>query len=247
MSLVISHRGANLIAPENTLPAFEKALTYNVDGFENDVHATRDGHIVVCHDDLVDRTSNGKGLIAEFTLAELREMDFGGWFGPEFAGTKIPTLEEWFALCGGLKVINVELKRAPNGSTASAAAVIEMAKRMGLFGKLILSSFEMEMLEACKAADAEARTCLLFSPIDEVTEEAMDDPAAFGKAHGFYAYHPFVGILNEDFVEESHEAGILVNPWTVNQDFNLSLCRDWGCDAVITDNPELAMQIMYGA
>jgi len=245
--LVISHRGANRLAPENTLPAFEKSLEFGVDGFENDCHMTKDGHVVVIHDETVDRTSNGTGLVCEKTLAELRELDFGCWFSPAFAGTKIPTLEEWFALCGSLKVINVELKAAPDGSTASAAATIGMAKRMGLFGKLIISSFELEMLAACKAADPATRTCLLFSPITPITEEVVDDPVGFAKANDLYAYHPFMGMVTEDFVEECHEAGIVVNPWVVNQAHGLEALRNWGCDGVITDEPALAMKIISAA
>ena len=244
--LVISHRGANRLAPENTLIAFALALKLGVDGFENDCHMTRDGHVVVIHDETVDRTSNGTGFVCQMTLEELRGLDFGSWFSPEFAGTKIPTLEEWFGLCKGLKVVNVELKAAPDGSTASAPATIAMAKRMGLFDRLIISSFEMEMLDACKAADPAARACLLYSPVSPIAEEVVDDPAGFAKTRGLYAYHPFVGMLTEDFVEECHDAGIAVNPWVVNQDHNLEAARRWGCDAVITDEPALAVGMMHG-
>ena len=239
--LVISHRGANRLAPENTLIAFAMALKLGVDGFENDCHMTRDGHVVVLHDDTVDRTSDGAGLVCEKTLEELRALDFGGWFSPAFEGTRIPTLEEWFGLCKGLKVINVELKAAPGGSTASAPATIAIAKRAGLFNRLIISSFDMEMLEACKAADPTTRTCLLFSPITPITEDVVDDPAGFARTHDIYAYHPFVGMVTEDFVEECHDAGIVVNPWVVNQVHNLEALRKWGCDAVITDEPALAV------
>jgi len=243
---VISHRGANRLAPENTLPAFEKSLEFGVDGFENDCHMTADGHVVVIHDETVDRTSNGTGFVYQKTLAELRELDFGSWFSPEFAGTKIPTLEEWFGLCGSLKVINVELKRAPDGSTACAAATIVLAKKMGLFDRLIISSFDMEMLDACKAADPATRTCLLFSPVTPITEEVMDEPVAFAKAHDLYAYHPFVGMLGQDFIEECKDAGIVVNAWVVNQSHGINALRDWGCDGIITDEPELTMQLIYG-
>ena len=243
---VISHRGANMLAPENTLAAFEKALEFGVDGFENDCHMTADGHVVVIHDETVDRTSNGTGFVYQKTLAELRELDFGSWFSPDFAGTKIPTLEEWFGLCGSLKVINVELKRAPDGSTACAAATVAMAKKMGLFDRLIISSFDMDMLEACKVADPATRICLLFSPVTPITEEVMDEPVEFAKAHDLYAYHPFVGMLGHDFVEECQEAGIVVNAWVVNQAHGIETLRDWGCDGIITDEPELTIKIVYG-
>jgi len=245
MPLVISHRGANRLAPENTLAAFRKALEFGVDGFENDVHMTADGHLVVCHDDTVDRTSNGTGLICEQTFEQLRQLDFGGWFSPEFAGEKIPALEEFFELCGPLKVINVEIKRAPDGSTASAPAVVRLAKEMGVFDKLIVSSFEMDMLQACLAEDSRARVCYLYSPHSDECEEIVDDPAGFAKEYGLYAYHPFVMLASKDFIDECHEAGIVVNPYTINQAHGINALRDWGADGIITDEPELAMRLVY--
>jgi len=248
MAHVISHRGANRLAPENTLAAFRKSLEFGVDGFENDVHLTADGRLVVCHDDKVDRTSNGSGLLCEKSFGELRALDFGAWFSPEFAGEKIPALEEFFALCGPLKVVNVEIKRAPDGNTASGPAVVRMAKEMGVFDKLIISSFEMDMLQACLAEDPKTRICFLYAPnAEEVCEEIADDPAAFAKKHGLYAYHPFVMLVSPDFIEECHTAGIAVNPWTVNQDHAMEMLRDWGADGVITDEPDLAMRLIHGS
>jgi glycerophosphoryl diester phosphodiesterase len=247
MPHVISHRGANRLAPENTLAAFNKALEFGVDGFENDVHMTADGRLVVCHDDKVDRTSNGTGAICEKSFDELRALDFGGWFSPEFAGEKIPSLEEFFDLCGSLKVINVEIKRAPDGNTASAPAVVRMAKEMGVFDKLIVSSFEMDMLQACLAEDPQARVCFLYAPDrEEACEAIADDPDAFAKKHGLYAYHPFIMLVSEDYIEACHKAGLVVNPWTVNQDHAIEMLIEWGADGIITDEPELAMQLVYG-
>ena len=247
MPYVISHRGANRLAPENTLAAFKKSLEFGVDGFENDVHMTADGQLVVCHDDKVDRTSNGTGAICEMTFEALRALDFGGWFSPEFAGEKIPTLEEFFDLCGPLRVVNVEIKRAPDGSTAAAPAVVRLAREMGVFGKLIVSSFDMDMLQACLAEEPEARVCFLYAPNSgDVCDEVDEDPAGFAKKYGLYAYHPFVMQVTREYIDECHAAGIMVNPWTVNQSHGIELLRDWGADGIITDDPVLAMQIVYG-
>jgi len=246
MSLVISHRGANRYAPENTIPAFRKSLEFNVDGFENDVHLTSDGVLVVCHDDAVDRTSDGTGLICEKTFAELRALDFGGWFSPEFAGTKIPTLAEFFELCGSLKVVNVEIKQAVDGSIACAAAVVRLAREMGVFDKLIVSSFDMNMLQACLEEDAATRVCYLYAMDSEFCEEIMDDPGAFAKQYGLYALHPIVLMVSEGFIEDCHDGGVVVNPWTVSHDSAIAALRDWGADGIITDTPDLAMRIVYG-
>ena len=247
MPLVISHRGANRLAPENTLAAFRKALEFGVDGFENDVHLTADGHLVVCHDDTVYRTSNGCGLICEKSLDELRALDFGSWYSPDFAGEKIPTLKEFFELCGPLKVINVEIKRAPDGSTAAAAEVIRLAKAAGVFPRLIVSSFEMDMLQACLAEDPQTRVCFLYAPNSgDVCDEIHDDPAGFAQKHGLYAYHPFAMLASEEYIDECRAAGIAVNVWTVSQAHGIELLVDWEADGIITDDPGLAMQIVYG-
>ena len=107
MTKIIAHRGANRYAPQNTMPAFNKAIELGIDGFENDVHLTKDGYIVVCHNYTVDETSNGTGTITEMTLDELRALDFGVYFCSDFKGTKIPLLSEFFEICKGIEKINV--------------------------------------------------------------------------------------------------------------------------------------------
>ena len=90
--LVITHRGANRYAPQNTLPAFQRAVEIGTDGFETDVHITKDGHVVLCHNYTIDETSNGKGLISQMTLEELKNYDFGSYFSKKFAGTTTPLM-----------------------------------------------------------------------------------------------------------------------------------------------------------
>src|SRR5690606_40107102 len=105
--LRVAHRGARAEGPENTLAAIRLALEKGADGFELDVHRTRDGHLVVCHDETVDRTTDGTGAIGAMTLAELKRLDAGRWFDERFAGERIPTLDEVWALAeeaGGLQI-----------------------------------------------------------------------------------------------------------------------------------------------
>ena len=109
MTKIIAHRGASKAAPQNTLAAFKKAKAMGAHGFENDVHLTKDGVIVVCHNPTIDATSNGTGAICDMTLEELRQYDFGSYFSPEFAGEKIPTLK-FYEVAQGLEIVNVEIK-----------------------------------------------------------------------------------------------------------------------------------------
>ncbi|MGL4971324.1 MAG: glycerophosphodiester phosphodiesterase family protein, partial [Cetobacterium sp.] len=107
---ILAHRGASGTAPENTIAAFKKAIIDGCDGFEFDVQQTKDGKLVVFHDWTLERTSNGKGYVREHTLDELKELDAGSWFGEEFKGEKIPTLEETLDLIPDNMLINIELK-----------------------------------------------------------------------------------------------------------------------------------------
>ena len=110
MPLIHAHRGASAYAPENTLPSFRKAVELHSDGVENDIHLTLDNQWVVCHDDDIARTSNGQGCISQMTLAQLRQYDVGSKFAPEFAGTPIPTLEEFLQVVSDMNPINIEIK-----------------------------------------------------------------------------------------------------------------------------------------
>jgi glycerophosphoryl diester phosphodiesterase len=243
MTNIIAHRGANKIAPQNTIPAFQKALEMGVDGFENDVHLTKDGFVVVCHNYSIDETSNGGGLIADLTLDELLKLDFGSYFSKDFEGTKIPRLEDFLDLCGGLKVINIEIKNPKRGHNDIVRKTINTVKDFGLFDSLIISSFEPSILVECKEVDRLTKTGILYDPNSPYCGEICDDFTAYAKNIKADAVHPFYGLVDEDYIEEAHQAGIAVNPWTVNKDFAIQNLLDWGCDGIITDFADTALKL----
>ncbi|MGN1169175.1 MAG: glycerophosphodiester phosphodiesterase, partial [Acutalibacteraceae bacterium] len=137
---IISHRGANRLAPQNTLPAFEAALKIGVDGFETDVHLTADGVPVICHNYKVNETSDGTGKISAMTYDEFKSYDFGGYFSPEFKGTTAPSLDEFLRLCLGadLEIINIELKPSLENDMSVVSKTIQMVKDYGLSDKLLI-------------------------------------------------------------------------------------------------------------
>ena len=140
---VISHRGANFFAPQNTIPAFEKSLEIGVDGFETDVHLTKDGVPVLCHNYTINATSNKKGNITDYTYAELQRFDFGNYFSPIYKGTKIPTVDEFLSLVekSDISILNIELKSPKENTSAELVAkTIDLVKEHGLMEKLIISS-----------------------------------------------------------------------------------------------------------
>lgn len=241
---IIAHRGAREQAPQNTIPAFKRAIELRADGFENDVHLTKDGVIVICHNYDIDATSDGSGLLSEYTYEELLRFDFGSYFAPEFAGTKIPRLEEFLALCSqDTKVINIEIKPPKDPDSTIAAQTIQMVKDFGLFDNLLISSFDPKVLVDCKKIDPNCKTGLLYEPGEEKCEEVCDDFVAYAKNLNVDAVHPYIGFVSEDYIEEAHEAGLIVNPWTVNQDFQIEALVRWGCDGLITDVPDFARKI----
>ena len=163
---IISHRGANRRAPQNTIPAFEHSIKIGVDGFETDIHLSKDGVPVVCHNYTIDETSTGQGEIRNMTLEELRQYDFGSYFHEKYAGTKLPTLEEFLALCetADIEIMNIEIKPPLDGNMEIVRKTLDAVKAHGLFDRLLISSFDANVLVECKKVDPDCKTGLLYCP-----------------------------------------------------------------------------------
>jgi glycerophosphoryl diester phosphodiesterase len=146
--LVVAHRGAPHQAPENTLASFAAALAIGVDAIELDVHLSRDGHLVVIHDERLERTTDGRGLVHEWTLAELKALDAGGWFGSAFAGERIPTFDEALALIGRRAAVQVEIKGRTDGV---AEATVAALRARGLLDTAMVTSFHLDRLPRVRA------------------------------------------------------------------------------------------------
>jgi glycerophosphoryl diester phosphodiesterase len=132
--IVISHRGEHLAHPENTLLAFQAAIEAGADFFELDVRTTSDGKLVLMHDATVDRTTNGKGLVRQMAFDQIRRLDAGAKFGPQFAGTKVPTFEEALRLAHGKIGIYVDCKEIAPGDLASALETADMLDKVVIYG-----------------------------------------------------------------------------------------------------------------
>lgn len=241
MTKIIAHRGANKQAPQNTLPAFLKAIELGADGVENDVHLTKDGELVICHNYTIDETSDGTGSISDYTLAELKRFDFGAYYSPAFKGTRIPTLHEFLDIAAPFSVINVEIKSPKSGEKDIVRKTIACVKAHGLFDRLIISSFDPRLLVEAKEIDPATRTGLLYSPDSPVIEQIFDDPIAYAANIKADALHPLVAYVDDAYLEDCHQAGLIVNPWTVNLEDAMRLCSDWGSDGIITDLPDVAV------
>ena len=244
---VISHRGANTYAPQNTVPAFKKSLEIGVDGFETDVHCTADGQVVICHNYTVDETSDGFGAISDMTLERVRDLDFGSYFSDKFIGTKAPLHTEFRDLCHGddIKVMNIEIKQPKNGEKDIADKTIAAVKEAGLFDKLLISSFDPQILIRCKEIDENCKTGFLYSPDRKICYEKMLlNYLNYAKEIKADFLHPHYSLVTKKYVQTLQDNGIGVNPWTVDDKETAKKLLGFGVDGLITNVPDVMNKVV---
>lgn len=244
---VISHRGANLEAPQNTIPAFEKSIEIGCDGFETDIHLSADGVPVVCHNYTIDETSDGKGEVKAMTLDELRSYDFGSWFHDKFKGTKLPTLEEFLTLSetADIEIMNIEIKPPLDGNMEIVEKTITAVKAHGLFDKLLISSFSHEVLVECKKVDPACKTGFLYSPDRKLFYTKMlFGYVEFAKEIQADYLHPHYLSVSKKYVRKLHENGIGVNVWTVDKPDTAQKMLECGVDGIITNDPGMVNDLI---
>lgn len=149
----IAHRGAMLEAPENTLAAFRRAIELGADLIELDVHQTADGHVVVIHDETVDRTTDGSGIVLAMSLQELRCLDAGSWTGPQFAGERVPTLLEVLELTRGQVGLVIEIKAGSTRHPGIEAAIVQLLQATGRVDDVVLISADDEAIKEVRRLD----------------------------------------------------------------------------------------------
>lgn len=227
--LRIGHRGAAASAPENTVASFRRAVELGVDGVEFDVQRTRDGALVVIHDETVDRTTDGTGPVADLTLAEIRALDAGSWKGAEFAGARVPTLDEVLDAVPAPLWLFVELKD-PSRYPGIEREVLAALRSRGVFERSGISSFDHAALARVREADAHLRIGLLYA--------RHPDPVSAARALGALAIHPPLRGLDADLVRAAHAAGLAVLTWTANEPAEIAAARALGVDGIFSDHPE---------
>lgn len=235
---VIAHRGAMGEAPENTLASFQKAIHQQCDVIELDIHLTSDGHVVVCHDETLDRTTDRSGAIGQLMLEEVRQADAGSWFGPAFAGERIPLLEEVLELVPAGIGLNIELKQSYGGRLEEA--VVKLLRERGRLDSVLFSSYDHKLLHRMKQKAPEARISLVydFKPLHPVR-----------LTHDFglevYAVSLYHGMVEREDVEAIRGDGKHVIVWTVNQETAMRRMLDCGVSGIITDYPALLKDRLF--
>ena len=239
-SLVFGHRGASGYCPENTLVSFKKAFEMGADGVELDVQLTSDGEVVVIHDETLERVSNGEGFVKDHSFAELRALNYNKTH-PEFEYETIPALEEVLQLIVGTdKQINIELKTGVFPYEGIEEKVLALVKKYGLEKQIIYSSFNHETCMRIRELQPDAYIGFLYQDVFLHVPE-------YAKENGADAIHPaFWLALNPLTVKKAHQLGLEINTWTVNEPAYIKLCCSYGIERIITNYPDVALQIVNG-
>ena len=237
--LCIAHRGASSYAPENTFAAFDKALELGVSHVELDVHFSCEGHIVVIHDDTLDRTTDGDGAVADMTLAELRNLDAGSWFDPEYAGERIRTLAEIFEQYKGRLHFHIEIKGRSEGLASRTA---DMVRAHGMTDDVTFTSFWKPWLEETRLYAPELTTGWLVplargsSWDDSIIEQALElelDQVC-----------PRADITTPELVKELHQKGFVARCHGAYSEELMRRAVDCGADGTTVNFPDKLIEYL---
>lgn len=238
--LAIAHRGDPLVKPQNTKGAFLSAMQYDIDMIETDINMTKDGELVVIHDQKVDNISNGSGWVIDHTLDDLKKLDFGSWMGPGMGPETILTLEEFIELTvDGVAALNIEIKNGPvkyNGLDDKLIAILESCD---MINRVIISSFDHKLLKDLKGKCPELLTGILYNAglIDHIK------PVKDAKAD---AAHPDYAQMTADNIKSIKDAGFFINVWTVDDEEDIKRMVDLGVSGIISNFPGKLCEIIKG-
>lgn len=226
--IYVAHRGASGDYPENTLLAFKEALAGGSTWLELDVHLSADGELVVIHDERLERTTSGRGLVGDFSLNELRSLDAG-------QGEKIPLLCEVLALVSGPQVINIELKGRGSGEPTALLLSEWVAQRRLSAENLLVSSLNRNELENFRRVQPELRLAL-------VCEQQVKDMWQQAEELNLWSLHLWLPLVTPEVVAEAHHRRLRLLVFTVNKEVELQRLSQFGVDGVFTDYPSLGLE-----
>jgi glycerophosphoryl diester phosphodiesterase len=238
--LIIAHRGSSAHAPENTLAAFRLAADQGAHAIELDAKLSADGQVVVFHDRTVERTTNGKGAIQDLSLAEMKALDAGSFFGAQYAGEPIPTLEEVFAEVGQRVLINVELTNYAAPFDSLVPRVADLVRNFHLEERIVFSSFHPYNLYRAAQLLPEVPRAILAGPARSGwwARSLMMRPVSPE------AVNPYYSDATAFYLQRQHDNGRRVYVWTVNQEDEIKRLIREGADGIITDDPPLALKLL---
>jgi len=223
LKLRVGHRGAKAYEPENTIRSFMKALELGVNAIELDVRRTKDGEIVVIHDAEVDRTTNGKGLVSELTLGEIKQLSTD-------KGEKIPTLEEALNFLDRKVKILIEIKEV-----GIEEKVLDIVRRKGLEDNVIIISFHEETLRKIRELSDKVETGLIYVKHKDPIGAALSLKAQY--------LLPLYRFIHSAFIKKAHERGLRIIAWTINTVEEAQEYVNKGVDGIASDKPDILRMI----
>jgi glycerophosphoryl diester phosphodiesterase len=234
--LAIAHRGASGYAPENTMAAFRRAVAQGVSFIETDLHLTRDAHLVAIHDDTLERTTNGRGAVQNMTLAEVRRLDAGSWFASEFAGERVPTLDETLEFARKNDVLfYLELK--PVGFWGGEHALISQLRNSSEIARSVIICFEPAILASLRKIEPTLMTGLLYdgslaNPFEKATEIGARQMIVRGD------------LVTPNLLQRAKELDLQVICWTVNTPAHMRMLMAAGVHGIMSDYPDRLLTVL---
>ncbi|HPI73100.1 MAG TPA: glycerophosphodiester phosphodiesterase family protein [bacterium] len=228
--LNLAHRGASGHAPENTLAAVQLAMELGADGIEIDVHLTRDQEVVLLHDDLLQRTTNGVGAVQDFDLVELRTLDAGSWFSLAYVSEPIPTLQQVLSLASDRLFVNVEIKAEERVEILAARVVDLLTKHQT---RCMITSFDQKALLAVAALGSSIPLGFIF---EDYPQQALEVPWPILCAD----YH----LLDPAWINRCRQAKKQLFAWTVNESADLKAVLKLGVDGIMTNYPDRLRKLL---
>lgn len=227
---VIAHRGASAVAPENTMAAFRQAVAMGVDCIETDLHLSRDGRLIIIHDTTLERTTKGNGLVKNFTFSELRQLDAGRWFSEDFAGERLPGVEELLDLAGQTD-LSLYLEIKGGAGYGVERAVISALRGRKEAKAAVVICFDPSVLDRMHQLDRLLMTGLLF---DSGGEDMVREAVRVGARQ----IAPRGDCVTPELLADAHRRGLKVIAWTINEPAQMRALALAGVDGIMTNHPD---------
>jgi glycerophosphoryl diester phosphodiesterase len=238
--LSIAHRGASGSFPENTRVAFEQAIALGADMIELDCQQSRDGHVVVFHDERLNRTAGAKGRVYEKTLEQLKKLDVGAWWKRAFKGERILTLEEALEILVGSADLCLEIKCYPGAPPGIEIKLLFILSHYDYLDRTVIASFDYPTLSRVRELAPEARLGVIYG--QGVKQNPLDFAARIGAA-SILVQKEFA---TSEFLNNTWEAGLDVHVWTVNEFREMEGFASRGVQGIVSDFPERLSQLKTG-
>jgi len=234
---IMGHRGAAGLAPENTIPGFQKSLDLGVKWVEMDIRPNLDGELVLLHDKNLKRTTDGEGDINEISTEALKDIDAGKVFSPEFAGTRVPSLAELLENFHDSLNLNIEMKEFEDRVDEQITRLFELLDKYQLRHKVLISSFRENILQALREADSRVRLGIISGKnVDALKRVSTELDCEF--------VNPNSKVLSQQLVQWAHDNGKKIAAWTANDPEMVHLFMQVNVDYIVTDYPDMALKCL---